>query len=43
MKFMENYFFLENYVTVERAVFHNVLLSTSPHYQVRFNANDYFE
>ena len=34
IKFMENYFFLENYVTSEGAVYHNVLLSTSPHYSL---------
>ena len=43
---MENYFFLENYMTLKGAVSHNVLyyqqLSIT-HYQVRFYANNYFE
>ena len=43
---VENYFFLENYVTSEGAVSHNVLyyqqLSIA-RYQVRFYANNYFE
>ena len=43
---MENYFFLENYVTSEGAVSHNVLyyqqLSIAC-YQVSFYANNYFE
>ena len=43
---MENYFFLENYVTSEGAVSHNVLyyqpLPITRH-QERFYANNYFE
>ena len=43
---MENYFFLENYVTSEGAVSHNVLyyqqLSIA-HYQVSFYAYDCFD
>ena len=43
---MENYFFLENYVTSEGAVSHNALFY-QPHpitrYQVRFYAYNYFE
>ena len=43
---MENYFFLEYYITSEGAISHNVLyyqpLPTT-HYQVRFYANNYFE
>ena len=43
---VENYFFLENYVTSEGAVSHNVLyyqqLSIAC-YQVSFYANNYFE
>ena len=43
---MENYFFLENYITSEGAVSYNVLyypqLSIT-HDQVRFYANNYFE
>ena len=42
----ENYFFLENYVTSEGAVSHNVLYYQPlpiTHYQVRFYANNYFE
>ena len=43
---MENYFFLENYVTSEEAVSHTVLyyqpLSIT-RYQVRFYADKYFE
>ena len=42
----ENYFFLENYVTSEGAVSHNVLyyqqLSIA-RYEVSFYANNYFE
>ena len=39
-----NDFFLENYVTSEGAVSHNVLYITAiTHYQVRFYANSYFE
>ena len=45
-KFVENYFFLANYVTSEGAVSHNVL-NYQPlpitRYQVRFYANYYFE
>ena len=43
---MENYFFLENYVTSEGAVSHNVLYYQPlpiTRYQVRFYANNYFE
>ena len=42
----ENYFFLENYVTSEGAVPHNVLYYQQlpiARYQVRFYANNYFE
>ena len=42
----ENYFFLENYVTSEGAVSHNVLyINLSPliKYQVRFYAYNYFK
>ena len=46
IKFVENYFFLKNYVTSEGAVSHNVLyyqqLSIA-HYQVSFYAKHYFE
>ena len=46
IKFVENYFFLENYFTSEGAVSHNVLcyqqLSIT-RYQVRYYANNYFE
>ena len=46
IKFVENYFFLKNYVTSEGAVSHNVLyhqhLPITRH-QVRFYANNYFE
>ena len=46
IKFVENYFFLENYVTSEGAVSHNVLyyqqLSIAC-YQVSFYANNYVE
>ena len=45
LKFVEKYFFLENYVTSEGAVSHNVLyyqpLSIT-RYQERFYANHYF-
>ena len=47
IKFVESYLFLENYVTSEGAVSHNVykyyqqLPITC--YQVRFYANNYFE
>ena len=40
------YFFLENYVTLEGAVSHNVLYYKPlpiPRYQLRFYANKYFE
>ena len=46
MKFVENYFFLKNYVTSEGAVFNNVLYNQQLSitcYQVRFYANIYFE
>ena len=39
IKFMEKYFFLKNYVTLEVAVSHNVLYNQPlpiTHYQVRF-------
>ena len=45
-KFMETYFFLENYVTSEGAVSHNVLyyqLLPITHYQERFYDNNYLE
>ena len=44
--FVEYSFFLENYVTSEGAVSHNVLyyqLLPITHYQVRFYADNYFE
>ena len=42
---MENYFLLENYVTSEGAVSHNVYYQTLPitRHQVRCYANNYFE
>ena len=43
---MENYFFLENYVTSEEAVSHYVLYYQPlpiTRYQVRFYDNNYFE
>ena len=43
---MENYFFLENYVTSEGAVSHNVLYYQQlsfARYQVSFYSNNYFE
>ena len=43
---VENYFFLENYVTSEGAVYHNVVYNQQlaiTRYQVRFYANNYFE
>jgi hypothetical protein len=46
IKFVENYFSLENYVTSEGAVSHNVLYHQPlpiTRYQVRFYANNYFE
>ena len=46
VKFVENYFYLENYSTSEGAVSHNVLYCQplpNTLYQVRFNANNYFE
>ena len=46
IKFVEKYFFLENYVTLEEAVFHNVLYYQPlpiTRYQVRFYGNSYFE
>ena len=46
MKFVENHFFLENYVTSEGAVSHNVSyyqpLPITRH-QVRFDADHYIE
>ena len=45
-KFVENYFFLENYVTAEGAVSHNVLYYQPlpiTRCQVRFYAYKYFE
>ena len=46
IKFVENYFFLENYISSEGAVSHNVLyyqLLPITRYQVSFYANNYFE
>ena len=46
IKFVENYFFLENYSTSEGAVSHNVLYYQPlpiARYQVRFYAKNYFE
>ena len=46
IKFEENYFFLEKYVTSEGAVSHNVLCYQRlpiTHYQVKFYAKNYFE
>ena len=46
MKFVEIYFFLENYVTLEGAVSHNVLYHQPlpiTRYHERFYDNDYFE
>ena len=46
IKFVENYFFLENYVTSEGAISHNVLYYKPlpiTRYQVRFYADKYFE
>ena len=48
MKFWENYFFLENYATLEGAFFRNVLYSNCQplpitRYQVRFYGDNYFE
>ena len=46
IKFVENYFFLENYITSEQDVFHNVLYYQPlpiTRYQVRFYADNYFE
>ena len=46
IKFVETYFFLENYVTSEVAISHNVLyyqLFPITHYQVGFYADNYFE
>ena len=43
---MEKYFFLKNYVTLEGAVFYNVLYYQQLFiacYQVSFYANNYFE
>ena len=44
--FVENYFYLKNYVALEGAVSHNVLNYQQlpiTQYQVRFNANNYFK
>ena len=44
IKFVENYFFFENYVTSEGAVSHNVLYYqplTITRYQARFCADNY--
>ena len=46
IKFLENYFFLEKYITSEGAVSHNVLYYQKlpiTRYQVRFYDNNYFE
>ena len=46
IKFVENYFFLESYVTSEGALYQNVLYYQPlpiTRYQVRFSANNYFE
>ena len=46
IKFVENYFFLENYVTSEGAASHNVLYHQAPPitcHQERLYANNYFE
>ena len=46
LEFVKNYFFLENYITSERAVYHNVLYCQPlpiTRYQERFYANNYFE
>ena len=46
IKFVENYFFLENFVTSEGATSHNVLYHQPlpiTHYQVMFYADDFFE
>ena len=46
IKFVENYFFLENYDTSEGAVSHNVLYHQPfpiTRHQERFYANNYFE
>ena len=43
---VENYFFLESYVTSGRAVYHNVLYYQQlsiDRYQVGLHANNYFE
>ena len=45
IKFVENYFFLENYVLSEGAVSHNVLnyqQFSIACYQVKFYVNNYF-
>ena len=45
-KFKNNYFFLDNYITSEEAISHNVLYYQPlpiTLYQVRFSANNYFE
>ena len=44
IKFVENYFFLKNYISLEWVVSHNVLyyqLLSITYYQVRFYANSY--
>ena len=46
IKFMDNYFFLENCVTLEEAVSHNLLyyqMLSIACYQVTFYAINYFE
>ena len=46
IKFVENYFFLDNYVTSEGAVSHNVLYYQPlpiTHNQERFYDNNYFK
>ena len=46
IKFLENYFFLEIYVTSEGAVSHNVLYHQQlpiTRYQVRLYANNHFQ
>ena len=46
IKFVENYFFLKNYITSEGAISHNVLYYqqlSNAYYQERFCANNYCE
>ena len=46
IKFVENFFFLKNYITSEGAVSHNVLYYQQlpiTRYQERFYAKNYFE